>query len=75
MKAPRRSGEEPTALTDRQMEVLNALCEGLSNKEIGLRLDLAENTIKVHVAAIFRALDVVNRTQAVNAARAAGLTP
>ena len=60
-------------LTRRQMDVLEAICGGLSNKDIGLKLDLSEKTVKVHVSAIFRALNVVNRTQAVNAARAAKL--
>jgi DNA-binding NarL/FixJ family response regulator len=49
------------------------LCNGLSNKEIGRQLDLSEKTVKAHITAIFRALNVVNRTQAANAARARGL--
>ena len=59
----------PTRLTGRQREVLELLCEGASNKEIARRLDLSEKTIKVHVSAILRELGVVNRTQAVQAAR------
>ena len=61
------------ALTARQREVLTLLSQGHSNKEIGLRLDLAEITVKTHVSAIFRALNVANRTQAVLAARRLGL--
>jgi DNA-binding NarL/FixJ family response regulator len=61
------------ALTQRQMEVLAAIGGGLSNKDIGHKLDLSEKTVKVHITAIFKALNVVNRTQAVNAARAARL--
>lgn len=60
-------------LTERQIEVLRLLERGLSNKEIGLALDLSEKTVKVHVSAIFRVLDVVNRTQAAKAARSSGL--
>lgn len=60
-------------LTQRQMDVLIAVCGGLSNKDIGQKLDMSEKTVKVHVSAIFRALNVVNRTQAVIAARTAGL--
>ncbi len=60
-------------LTPRQQETLELLAQGHSNKEIGLRLGLAEITVKVHVSAVFRALDVVNRTQAVLAARRQGL--
>lgn len=52
-------------LTPRQFDVLEALAEGLSNKLIGRKLDLSEGTVKVHLAAIFRALDAKNRTDAV----------
>ena len=57
------------ALTERQIEVLKQLRDGHPNKEISNRLGIAEKTVKAHVAAIFRALNVVNRTQAANAAR------
>lgn len=56
-------------LTERQVEVLEQLSEGLSNKEISTQLGIAEKTVKAHVAAIFKALNVVNRTQAANAMR------
>ena len=62
-----------TDLTSRQLEILAMLCEGLSNKEIALRLGLALITVKMHVSAIFRSLGVVNRTQAALAARRLGL--
>lgn len=66
--------EEPLlTLTPRQQETLTLLCQGLSNKEIGLRLELAEITVKMHVTSIFKVLQVVNRTQAVLAARRLGL--
>jgi DNA-binding NarL/FixJ family response regulator len=57
-------------LTPRQLEVLQALAEGLSNKQIGRKLNLSEGTVKVHLAAIFRALDAKNRTDAVIRAEA-----
>jgi two-component system nitrate/nitrite response regulator NarL len=60
-------------LTQRQIDVLRLLSEGHSNKAIAIRLDLSEKTVKVHVGAIFRALQVANRTQAANAGRASGL--
>jgi DNA-binding NarL/FixJ family response regulator len=56
-------------LTERQIDVLKQLRDGVSNKEISSRLGIAEKTVKAHVAAIFKTLNVVNRTQAANAAR------
>jgi two-component system nitrate/nitrite response regulator NarL len=60
------------ALTDRQIDVLKRLCEGQPNKTIALDLGLSEKTVKAHVTGIFRALNVVNRTQAAAAGREAG---
>lgn len=57
-------------LTDRQLEVLSLLSEGQPNKLIGRNLGISEGTVKIHLAAIFRALKVRNRTEAVVAARA-----
>ena len=57
-------------LTDRQLEVLSLLSEGQQNKQIGRNLGISEGTVKIHLAAIFRALKVRNRTEAVVAARA-----
>jgi len=62
-----------TALTPRQLEILSLLCEGHSNKEISLRLGVALVTVKTHLAAIFKVLGVVSRTQAVLVARRLGL--
>ena len=66
-------GEESAELTPRQRDILVLLCQGHPNKEIGLRLGLAEVTVKMHVSALFRFLGVANRTQAVLAARRLGL--
>lgn len=61
-------------LTPRQRQVLRLLGQGKSNKEIGQTLGLTEGTVKLHVSAVLRALNVSNRTQAVlAAARAANL--
>jgi DNA-binding CsgD family transcriptional regulator len=60
-------------LTPRQLEVLALLCEGLPNKLIARRLDMAGGTVKVHVVRILRALNVSSRLQAVVAARSLGL--
>ncbi|AZG08705.1 DNA-binding response regulator [Pigmentiphaga sp. H8] len=67
------SEQPPGRLTPRQTEVLCLLCEGLRNGEIAERLATTEKTVKAHISAIFAALGVVNRTQAVLAARRAGL--
>lgn len=75
LAAVRATAAEPTAaeagarLTPRQLDVLKLLSGGLSNKEIGSTLDLSDKTVKAHVTAIFRALNVVNRTQAASAAQ------
>lgn len=57
--------------TPRQQDVIRLLAAGKSNKEIARTLDLAEGTVKIHLAAIFRVLEARNRTEAV--ARAAGV--
>jgi len=62
-------------LTARQVDVLALLMQGRSNKLICRQLGLAEPTVKSHVSAILRALKVSNRTAAVVAARALGITP
>jgi DNA-binding NarL/FixJ family response regulator len=59
--------------TPHQYEVLGLLSQGLTNKAIGRRLNLSENTIRGHVQAILLALDVDNRAEAAFAARRRGL--
>lgn len=60
-------------LTARQMDVLHLLAEGQSNKVIADAMGLAEGTVKIHVAAIFSALRVNRRADAVNTARRLGM--
>ena len=60
-------------LTPRQREVLQQLGLGQSNKQIARILAMQEKTVKGHVSAIFKVLNVVHRLQAVQAARNAGL--
>ena len=62
-----------TKLTPRQCEVLDLLCQGLSNKMIGRRLHLSENTVRGHVQATLQALHVSNRSEAAFVARRLGL--
>jgi DNA-binding NarL/FixJ family response regulator len=64
-----RNGFEPRAfeetLTPREIEVLELLAEGLPNKAIAARLDISDQTVKFHVAAICSKLGASNRTDAV----------
>lgn len=60
-------------LTPRQCEVLDLLCQGMSNKLIAQRLELSENTVRVHVQAILGYLQVSSRSEAIFAARSRGL--
>lgn len=60
-------------LTPRQLEVLKLMAEGHANKTISKKLEMAENTVRVHISAILRFLDVGNRTEASMAASRLGL--
>jgi DNA-binding NarL/FixJ family response regulator len=60
-------------LTPRQLEVLHGIADGKSNKEIGRAMDLSEATVKAHVMALYRALNVDNRVAAAQAAKDKGL--
>jgi LuxR family maltose regulon positive regulatory protein len=77
--APPRAGPsrpdliEP--LSEREIEVLELISEGLTNPEIAARLYLALNTVKAHTRNIYGKLGVHNRTQAVARARALGVLP
>lgn len=67
------SSNNSARLTPRQCEVLDLLCQGLSNKMIGRRLNLSENTVRGHVQATLQALQVSNRSEAAFVARRLGL--
>ena len=68
--ADRVSGE---ALSAREIEVLQRIAAGKSNKEIGAKLFISEGTVKTHVKSIFSKLEVVSRTEAVATATRRGL--
>ena len=59
-QAKRKVGD----LTRRQREVLDLIGKGHSNANIAAKLELSPNTVRIHISAIFKTLDVSNRTQA-----------
>ena len=60
-------------LSPRQCEVLELICHGLSNKMIGARLHISDNTVHWHVRSVLAILQVVNRSEAAFAARKLGM--
>jgi DNA-binding NarL/FixJ family response regulator len=60
-----KQGMAEIGLSPRQVDVLACLLRGMSNKHICRELGLAEGTVKSHTVAIFRALNVTSRAQAV----------
>jgi DNA-binding CsgD family transcriptional regulator len=62
-------------ITPRELEILEAVAAGLSNREIAERLFVSENTVKTHTARVFAKLSVERRTQAVQRAREVGIIP
>lgn len=68
-----RSPDSPEKLTDREMDVLRLVAQGLSNKEIALSLDVGIKTVKTHVSNILAKLGIASRTQAALYAARIGL--
>ena len=62
-------------ITPRELEILEAMAAGLSNREIAERLFVSENTVKTHAARVFSKLSARRRTQAIQLAKDAGLIP
>lgn len=69
------SAVERVGLTPRELQVLELIAAGLSNKEISERIHLSENTIKTHLSRVFEKLGARRRTQAVQAAKELGILP
>lgn len=67
--------QEALGITRRELEILELIAAGLSNREIASRLFVSENTVKTHSSRLFDKLGVRRRTQAVLAARGQGLIP
>ena len=70
---PEQSAEASHILTPRQIDVIRAVAEGKSNKQIAYELGLSEGTVKLHVTAILKLLNVNNRTGAVREAERLGV--
>jgi two-component system, NarL family, response regulator LiaR len=64
---------EELGITPRELEILEAMAAGLSNREIAAKLFVSENTVKTHAARLFDKLAAQRRTQAVQRAKEAGL--
>ncbi|HEY3291610.1 MAG TPA: response regulator transcription factor [Anaerolineae bacterium] len=62
-----------TTLTEREMQVLELVAQGLSNKEVGLRLNLAEKTVKHYLTAVLQKLHVRSRVEAALLAQRHGI--
>jgi len=69
----RMNGRVLSHLSPRELEVLRLVAKGLSNKEVGAALQIAEGTIKIHVKSILSKLGVSDRTQAILAAVKRGI--
>ncbi|MBC7896028.1 MAG: response regulator transcription factor [Cytophagaceae bacterium] len=67
------SRREQFGITARELEILEAIAAGLSNREIAEKLFVSENTVKTHSSRLFEKLDARRRTQAVQRAKEAGL--
>lgn len=70
--AERMGAEE---LTPRELDVLEQIVNGKSNKEIGVELDISEATVKTHINSLLAKLGVTDRTQAATAAIRRGIVP
>ena len=67
--------QEQLGITPREMEILELIAAGLSNRQIAERISVSENTVKTHAARVFEKLSARRRTQAVQLAKEAGLIP
>jgi LuxR family transcriptional regulator, maltose regulon positive regulatory protein len=71
LRDPESEMVEP--LSERELEVLQLIAEGLTNQEVATRLYLSQHTVKVHTRNIFAKLAVKNRTQAVARGNSMGI--
>lgn len=73
--APNTLAQQTLGISGRELEVLELLAVGRSNKEIASRLDVSPNTVKTHVANLYEKLGVQRRTAAMVRARELGMIP
>jgi DNA-binding CsgD family transcriptional regulator len=69
------SRQRELGITRRELEILELIAQGLSNREIAERLFVSENTVKTHSSRLFYKLNVKRRTQAVQTGKEMGLIP
>lgn len=69
------SRREALGITKRELEILELIAEGLSNREIAERIFVSENTVKTHSSRLFDKLNAKRRTQAVQFGKERGLLP
>jgi DNA-binding CsgD family transcriptional regulator len=73
--APNTRAQETLGISGRELEVLELLAAGRSNKEIAKRLEVSPNTVKTHVTKLFAKLEARRRTEAIQRARELGMIP
>ena len=73
--APNTARQQTLGITARELEILNLVAGGLSNREIATQLFVSENTVKTHCARVFDKLGAARRTQAVRRGKELGLLP
>ena len=72
---PNETKREDLGITPRELEILELIAKGLSNREIAVRLFVSENTVKTHASRVFDKLGAKRRTQAVQLGKEFGLLP
>src|SRR5271156_6244046 len=73
--APNTTHQQTLGITARELEILNLVARGFSNREIATQLFVSENTVKTHCARTFDKLGAPRRTQAVQRGKELGLLP
>jgi NarL family two-component system response regulator LiaR len=73
--APDQKKREGLGITPRELEILELIAQGMSNREISERLFVSENTVKTHSSRVFDKLGAKRRTQAVQLGKELGLLP